>query len=131
GHLVGDQALVHVVNLVMQKLKPEDHFVRMGGDEFVILSYVVDSESLSHYLEMIRDTVEQNPLLVRAEFVPLTVSIGASSNLDMSEPELLHCVDTQLYRSKSLGRNRVSIAQRCSKAESNSALNSGRMLDFM
>ncbi|MGL4828298.1 MAG: sensor domain-containing diguanylate cyclase, partial [Vibrio sp.] len=46
GHLVGDQALVHVVNLVMQKLKPEDHFVRMGGDEFVILSYVVDSESL-------------------------------------------------------------------------------------
>ncbi|EEY98168.1 GGDEF family protein [Vibrio sp. RC586] len=131
GHLVGDQALVHVVNLVMQKLKPEDHFVRMGGDEFAILSYVVDGDALSRYLEAIRVKVEQTPLLVKTESVGLTVSIGASPNHGMSEFELLHCADTQLYLSKSLGRNQVSIAQQCSNAESNFAVDSGRMFDFM
>ncbi|ENM5770129.1 diguanylate cyclase [Vibrio mimicus] len=131
GHLVGDDALVHVVNLVTQKLLPNDHFVRMGGDEFAILSNVAERETLSSYLESIRATVERNPLAINQGSVALTVSIGASINEDLDESELLHSVDAQLYLSKTLGRNRVSIAEQCSKAESNSAVKSGRMFDFM
>lgn len=132
GHLAGDCALTHVVNVVKKELAESDIFARFGGDEFAILSSVTDKVALISYLERIRKVVETEPLMLNAETqLTLTISIGASINCDYSEPEILQSVDDQLYLSKSKGRNRVSIAQQCSKVESNYAFISGRMSDFM
>ncbi|EHP5028438.1 sensor domain-containing diguanylate cyclase [Vibrio cholerae] len=132
GHLAGDYALTHVVDVVKKELVESDIFARFGGDEFAILSSVTDETALYTYLERIRKVVEAEPVMLNAEApLTLTISIGASINCEYSEPEILQSVDDQLYLSKSKGRNRVSIAQQCSKVESNYAFNSGRMFDFM
>ncbi|EGR4175612.1 diguanylate cyclase [Vibrio cholerae] len=132
GHLAGDYALTHVVDVVKKELVESDIFARFGGDEFAILSSVTDETALYTYLERIRKVVEAEPVMLNSETpLTLTISIGASINCEYSEPEILQSVDDQLYLSKSKGRNRVSIAQQCSKVESNYAFNSGRMFDFM
>ncbi len=93
---------------------------------------MTDETALYTYLERIRKVVEAEPVMLNAETpLTLTISIGASINWGYSEPEILQSVDDQLYLSKSNGRNRVSIAQQCSKVESNYVFNSGRKFDFM
>ncbi|ENM5825593.1 diguanylate cyclase [Vibrio metoecus] len=132
GHLAGDHALQHVVFTVQKILMESDTFVRLGGDEFAILSSLTERNELVEYLEDIRQSVENSPFIASDEVqLALTISIGASTNCQYTEPEILQSVDNQLYQSKSKGRNRVSIAERCSKVESNYPVNSGRIFDFM
>ncbi|WP_159204186.1 GGDEF domain-containing protein, partial [Klebsiella pneumoniae] len=98
GHLAGDYALTHVVDVVKKELVESDIFARFGGDEFAILSSVTDETALYTYLERIRKVVEAEPVMLNAETpLTLTISIGASINCEYSEPEILQSVDDQLY----------------------------------
>ncbi len=58
GHIVGDQLLIAIVNLIKSTIRPTDIFARWGGDEFVILT-IGDSNNSSMVTERICETLRK------------------------------------------------------------------------
>ena len=116
GHLAGDQALCHVVQVLSERIRAQDMVGRYGGEEFLV---VLPDTHLSGALALARQlcqAVEQAPLLpagAAGEPVRLTLSIGVcggrvepGDSWDM----LIAAADQAMYRAKSAGRNRAESA---------------------
>lgn len=110
GHVAGDQMLVHISSVVKSKLYSDDVFVRLGGDEFCIITTIVNKQALENYLESIRIAVVDTPTIIEGQHISCSLSIGAAVRNKQSKKELLKEADAQLYLSKEQGRNSVNIA---------------------
>ena len=113
GHLVGDQVLKQVSELLKKNVRNCDHLCRYGGEEFsVILPETTENEAFM-VGERIVLAINRYPFkTMDGESVgKLTVTIGlASFPQDAAEPELLlKRADQALYRGKQLGKNRICI----------------------
>ncbi|MGJ4748297.1 GGDEF domain-containing protein [Leptospira sp. SA-E8] len=117
GHMVGDEALQTLSAVMKSRVRSTDICARIGGDEFCVLLDSVDPKSLKTLCESLRKGVESHPLSVRDSDnrpVNITVSIGAailSYDEDFTFDDLYQSIDSGLYRSKSAGRNRVTIVE--------------------
>lgn len=111
GHVAGDEMLIHVTRVVEQQLMANDELVRVGGDEFCILSTITEPNQLLHYLQGIGRAVASSSHLYGDKRIQCTLSFGAAIRVTESEEEILNKADTQLYKSKQAGRNCVSIAE--------------------
>ena len=111
GHAGGDKMLVHVARTVEQCLEPGDVLIRLGGDEFCIISNVLDRSTLQDYLNVICQTMADREILINDQAVSCSLSIGAAIRYNELADELIHLADVQLYKSKLAGRNMVSIAE--------------------
>ena len=120
GHVLGDEALKHMVNIVTQALKAGASFGRLGGEEFGLALEVVPDQDEStdprqtaaDVLERVRRKLEESPLPIpdndNHQEIALTVSIGASFPLPLeSLGDALNRADKALYSAKESGRNRV------------------------
>ncbi|WP_197414292.1 sensor domain-containing diguanylate cyclase [Lacimicrobium alkaliphilum] len=111
GHLVGDDCIKAVANLIKSLLKrPADDVCRYGGEEFALLLPNTDERGAKVLLEHIREQIERSPVGTDAGDVSLTVSIGfvsamVSSSID--DNTLLSQADQALYQAKQSGRNKV------------------------
>jgi two-component system cell cycle response regulator len=114
GHLVGSQTLRSLSQVLLQCVREVDTLARYGGDEFTILLVDTDHASALVVAERIRRTVEGHVFEAGrdAATLQLTVSLGVSTypNHGLDRSALLDAADKAMYRSKSLGRNRVSSA---------------------
>ncbi len=71
GHSAGDELLCLAASRIKSVLRPSDHVVRLGGDEFiVILNPVVDKSHVVHVADRIAGTLRQ----------PATVATNAAIN---------------------------------------------------
>ncbi|WP_038869294.1 sensor domain-containing diguanylate cyclase [Vibrio jasicida] len=109
GHIAGDEAIIHITKMIKSKLRKRDLFYRTGGDEFCILTRLVQKEDLDKYLESLRLSVSESSFVVQGSRIPCTISIGAASYANETPADLYHKMDEQLYESKRKGRNSVSI----------------------
>lgn len=109
GHQAGDAALKMFAERSQVALRPSDTIGRIGGEEFAVLLPGIDLEGARRVGERIRREVQDRPLEVQDQRVPLTVSIGSAevgtdgATLD----ECLKIADQRLYQAKQRGRNRV------------------------
>jgi diguanylate cyclase len=114
GHLLGDKVLRAVAQLLTRHTKGKDACARFGGDEFAILLPDIGSNNARNLAEYIRSTIEKIVLKrpnSGSVVGGISVSIGvAAYRMGESGEALLHRCDQALYRSKSLGRNRVTLA---------------------
>lgn len=95
---------MYVVDVVKKELVELDIFVCFGGDEFVILLFVIDEMVFYIYLEWICKVVEVEFVMFNVEILLiLIISIGVSINCEYSELEILQSVDDQFYFSKLKG----------------------------
>ncbi|HVJ86082.1 MAG TPA: GGDEF domain-containing protein [Caulifigura sp.] len=113
GHLIGDLALKHAAQLLVDTVELDGVVCRYGGEEFAIL--VEDgNEAPASIAERIRAAIEKNPLTLSAGQIDMTVSIGVSSKLAQAgrpfQTQLLKDADDALYRAKANGRNRVEVS---------------------
>lgn len=112
GHLVGDQALSGIAQLLRESAPPSAVIGRFGGEEFSMLLRETALADAIVVAERLRATVAAQPLQLRELKLPLTISIGVAevgpSRSDTAA--LLRAADEQLYRAKQGGRNRVSPA---------------------
>ncbi|GAK87924.1 GGDEF family protein [Vibrio ponticus] len=111
GHPGGDQMLAHVANTVTRYLQAGDRLIRLGGDEFCIISSVANAQQLEQYLNRIREEVCNSYISLNQQEVACTLSIGAAIRNGEDAEQLMQLADAQLYASKKAGRNRVTIAQ--------------------
>ncbi len=111
GHAAGDEALALAADVLGSGLRDVDVLARTGGDEFLVLLPNCEIEAGVRIAEALRVQVAE---AAEAESWPVTMSMGVACAPPMPlDPEaLLPAADQALYRSKSLGRNRVSRAGR-------------------
>jgi diguanylate cyclase (GGDEF)-like protein len=110
GHLAGDAVLRGVADVLREELRPFDIPSRFGGEEFAVVLPETGHEDALRIAERIRRAVEQTPVVLRGGGeVSATLSLGvATYPASESAEALIHDADVALYRSKALGRNRVS-----------------------
>lgn len=109
GHVFGDEALKLVARVIRGGLREGDWLARWGGEEFLYLLPDTGAQEGAIIAERIRTRVEELDIWNQGLKVPVTVSIGVSSNLtaeDSSEAVLLRA-DAALYEAKQAGRNQV------------------------
>lgn len=106
GHQAGDDALRELCLTANKILRPTDMLARFGGDEFVVLLTDTTAEDAAQISERLHEKIKQ----LQLDF-PLTTSFGvATRQHDEEFADLFRRADTALYRSKKLGRDRVTIA---------------------
>lgn len=109
GHLAGDEALQLAAEVMAEGLRDVDVLARIGGDEFVILLPACDPQVGLRVGEELR---AEMGLRSERESWPATLSVGVAGAppLPLDPDALLGAADRALYRAKSLGRDRVSLA---------------------
>jgi diguanylate cyclase (GGDEF)-like protein len=109
GHLAGDSLLRQIASAIRPRLRREDILARTGGEEFGILLPEIALASAKTTADKVRKIVENTPLKVDQQLVPVTVSLGCAQLLDedQSPDELYKRADERLYEAKQGGRNRV------------------------
>jgi diguanylate cyclase (GGDEF)-like protein len=113
GHLMGAKVLREVAQTVSKVLDPEDRIVRYGGDEYVVILPRQDKEqALIKVAQMQEALTSEYYLDKEALNVQVTASFGvATYPYDARDKrELLAEADRCLFRSKTRGKNRISVA---------------------
>ncbi len=111
GHRQGDAALVAVSRVIAGCSRAHDVPARYGGEEFAVILPETPFEGALAFAEKMRQSVEE--LLLENEGKSrLTVSAGVASlsKGEATSASLVEAADAELYRAKSLGRNRVCAA---------------------
>ena len=111
GHLVGDQVLIQIADLMRLELRERDLIWRVGGEEFAILLPNTSCEQAQMVAERIRAGAEQNTFTADEFELKLTVSLGVSCNTDFphSLDAMFALADQALYQAKTGGRNQVVV----------------------
>ncbi len=112
GHVAGDHVLRLLAQEVKPKLRQQDIFARVGGEEFAVLLPEVNAEGALITAEKVRKIVEVTPFTFEQAVIPCTVSVGVVTLDVRSETgtALYQVGDTALYQAKNAGRNRVVVA---------------------
>ena len=110
GHLIGDQVLAGVAQVIRENAPSGIPIGRLGGEEFALVWPDQTLRNARNLAEILRAAVAARPIGTREQQLSVTVSIGvARSNAQiMDSAALLRCADEQLYLAKQGGRNRVS-----------------------
>jgi diguanylate cyclase (GGDEF)-like protein len=109
SHGVGDAVLRTVAKIFEQHCRKKDVVARYGGEEFIFLFPQCREEEAVQICERIRTAVEQYPWSNLHPDLIVTISGGICSTVEVPHPEkMLSLADTQLYRAKAEGRNRIS-----------------------
>lgn len=111
GHEAGDAVLRGFSARVKSTIRGADLLARMGGEEFVVAMPDTTVEVAWKVAERLREAVAATPFAVRDDLtIPITVSVGVATREEGADADdLLRRADRALYRSKSDGRNRVSL----------------------
>lgn len=113
GHQVGDMVLKQIGNQLQHGVRNTDIVGRWGGEEFLVVCPETDVEGVCKLAENLRTKVEEQVYPVQSN---VTASFGVTSlEGDESIKELLNRADSNLYRAKESGRNKVVCGPKCSE----------------
>ncbi|MFT4714070.1 MAG: diguanylate cyclase (GGDEF)-like protein [Candidatus Azotimanducaceae bacterium] len=79
GHTAGDQVLVTIGQRLKNKLRNSDTVARMGGDEFVVLTNILEDPSQSYSVARKLNETICEPMLIDEHEVRISVSIGIAT----------------------------------------------------
>lgn len=110
GHLVGDEVLILLADILREQLRFSDYVGRYGGEEFLIVFTDTEITTAKAVLERIQKVLKENsvPLLN----APATFSAGLTQvSLKEYGPDdlkdILNQADKQMYKSKAMGKDQV------------------------
>ena len=105
GHIVGDQVLCKVAEILQTTIRKQDFSARWGGEEFFIICPETSLENALLVAEKIRKELE---ITIFPEVKHVTASFGIACYQNKeSVSELLDRADQALYQAKIQGRNQV------------------------
>jgi diguanylate cyclase (GGDEF)-like protein len=112
GHAAGDCALKHVAAVLREVLREVDSLGRVGGEEFLALMPGAGLDAAAPVAERVRERLATSPMLIAAEPVAMSASIGMAqwSPPDEDASRLVGRADSALYAAKAQGRDRVVAA---------------------
>ncbi|MDR1647975.1 MAG: GGDEF domain-containing protein [Zoogloeaceae bacterium] len=111
GHSAGDEALVHLTQVVRGTLRPQDSFARFGGEEFILLFPESTLQQAAVAMTRIQRELTRHIFLHHNQKVLITFSAGiALRQPGEARDALIHRADAAMYEAKQSGKNRVVIA---------------------
>ena len=116
GHQAGDLVLVRMADSIHQSIGKGDFFVRLGGEEFLLLLPGKSFDESYSLVEDLRKQIEQE--VRRPDESCVTVSIGLTRyRPGETLSALLRRADNLMYGAKKFGKNRIC----CQESERESA----------
>jgi len=109
GHLMGDDLLGRLSDLLRASVRQSDTVARLGGDEFGIILPACGLERAMELAETIRRGIESIRIEQDGKSFGVTASIGLTemSEGDSGPREVMARADEGAYAAKARGRNRV------------------------
>jgi diguanylate cyclase len=108
GHDVGDAALIHLVSVIRETLRPQDTLARFGGEEFIILLPDTSVEDASKALVRVQRGLTKRYFLNNNEKQLITFSAGVTEvRPDDTQASAVKRADEATYQAKASGKNRV------------------------
>lgn len=115
GHLEGSRVLAQLGALLRDTFRTgsTDTCFRYGGEEFSVLLAETGFDRALEVAERLRKAIAEYPFTLKAVHPDevLTVSLGVSTRRkgnSKTVPQLIYEADVALYRSKTMGKNRVT-----------------------
>ncbi len=108
GHEAGDEILKQVGKILKSKKRDTDIIGRYGGEEFLAILPKTSLSGAITFANKIREEVERFDFLYKGEKIAVTLSGGVGDRkFYKSQKELIEVADSELYKSKEAGRNRI------------------------
>lgn len=108
GHAVGDEALIHFVNVARNCMRPSDSLARYGGEEFVVLMPDTLLDQGVEAMVRLQRELTKAFFLAGTDKLLITFSAGVSQLApDESGESALDRADRAMYLAKRAGKNRV------------------------
>ena len=129
GHAAGDSVLKEVAERLISDLREYDLVGRYGGEEFLMILPNCNLVTGSRRADEIRSLLSNTPITTTFAKVPVTVSMGVTSNeagASITIESLLQQADRSLYEAKAAGRNRVQAFASTEAAAQGDSLGSAR-----
>ncbi|SMC08338.1 GGDEF domain-containing protein [Nitratiruptor tergarcus] len=112
GHLIGDEVLKEVGEILKTYVRKNTKAYRYGGEEFVVLLPEGNKIAAQKVGERLREVIEHKNLKLpnSGQMLQYTASFGgAEKQPNEIYKEVLHRADEALYEAKRTGKNRVVI----------------------
>lgn len=101
GHRAGDQALLHVTELLSANIRQADILGRLGGDEFGILLAQADEPAARAKADELMRLVDGAPFIIGNEKLHTSLTIGAVElKKGWSADQALDNADAAMYEAK-------------------------------
>lgn len=112
GHDIGDEVLITFSDFMINNIRGDDFFGRIGGEEFSLVIQSKDSDTTIMIINRLRELITELKMSTTKESFSITVSIGiAHFKSGETYSQLSKRADRALYKAKEDGRNRCTIAQ--------------------
>ncbi len=112
GHQAGDEALVHLSNVVRLTLRPTDIVARYGGEEFIILFGDTQIDAAVEIMRRLQRELTKKFFLHNNERLLITFSAGVTSlRAGDTQDTVFDRADKAMYQAKLAGKNRVLTAE--------------------
>ncbi len=111
GHLMGDEVLKSVAQIVDSCAKNQCTAARYGGEELILLIHgLKEIDQAVQYAEWIRENVEKKKITFGETTISVTLSLGVAILKEENIPDgMIRRADHALYHAKNLGKNRVCV----------------------
>lgn len=111
GHQAGDEALIHLTQVVKNALRPTDEVARYGGEEFLIILIDTSLEEAMATITRLQRELTKSLFLHNNERQLITFSAGVALHASGEDPEsTIGRADGAMYKAKRAGKNRVLAA---------------------
>jgi len=108
GHEAGDGALIHLVTVIRETLRPQDTLARFGGEEFIIILPDTPIDDANKALVRLQRELTKRIFLNENEKVLITFSAGLTDyRSDDTQTSVTKRADEAMYAAKRAGKNRV------------------------
>jgi diguanylate cyclase (GGDEF)-like protein len=109
SHLVGDEVLKRIAQILKAYIREEDMVARLGGDEFIIVFKTADLKVVQLVCQRISNAVEEFAWSTIGAGLQASISVGvARATAGDSVATLTHRADTAMYAEKNKKHNRIN-----------------------
>jgi diguanylate cyclase (GGDEF)-like protein/PAS domain S-box-containing protein len=109
GHMIGDQLLIKVGEILASGLRPADTIARFAGDEFIILlDDIGDRTNVDHMIDWVKVQFDQ-VIKIEEHEIKTSASIGVvlcDSGETVAE-DIIRNADIAMYAAKAKGKDRA------------------------
>ena len=102
GHKAGDEVLENIASVLRETFDGEDVVGRFGGDEFCIITQIIDENSLQQKIRRIKKAVSEIDWSNKGE-MDLSISTGVAVydfNSGMKVKDFMEYIDRKMYKEK-------------------------------
>lgn len=108
GHEAGDAALIHLVTVIRETLRPQDTLARFGGEEFIVLLPDTQLDDAKKALVRLQRQLTKRFFLNDNEKILITFSAGVTERRsDDTQTSVTKRADEAMFAAKRAGKNQV------------------------